>query len=57
MSSSLRVAALEGVVVESTGYGDTDKRLSSSVITMQAADLIEGNVGTLDNMLMGKVPV
>lgn len=49
--------ALEGVVVESTGYGDTDKRLStSSVITMQAADLIEGNVGTLDNMLMGKVP-
>lgn len=49
--------ALEGVVVESTGYGDTDKRLStSSVITMEAADLIEGNVSTIDNMLMGKVP-
>lgn len=49
--------ALESVVVESTGYADTDKRLStSSVITMKAADVIQGNVGTIDNMLLGKVP-
>lgn len=49
--------ALEGVVVESTGYQDTDKRLStSSVVTVKAADLIVGNVGTLDNMFLGKIP-
>lgn len=49
--------ALESVVVESTGYADTDKRLStSSVITMKAGDVIQGNVGTIDNMLLGKVP-
>lgn len=48
---------LEGVVVESTGYQDTDKRLStSSVYTVEAGKILEANVGTLDNMFMGKIP-
>ena len=51
------VATLEGIVVESTGYTDTDKRLStSSIHTISGSDVIEANVATLDNMLIGKVP-
>lgn len=50
-------ATLDAVIVESTGYTDVDKRLSTSAIhTISADDVIEANVATLDNMLMGKVP-
>lgn len=48
---------LKGVEVESTGYQDIDKRLStSSVVTVKAADVLTSNVSTIDNMLLGKIP-
>lgn len=48
---------LQGVEVESTGYQDTDKRLStSSVVTIDAGKVLTSNVSTIDNMLMGKIP-
>lgn len=48
---------LTGVEVESTGYQDIDKRLStSSVVTVKAADVLTNNVSTIDNMLLGKIP-
>lgn len=48
---------LQGVEIESTGYQDTDKRLStSSVVTIDAGEVLTSNVSTIDNMLMGKIP-
>lgn len=48
---------LQGVEVESTGYQNIDKRLStSSVVTISAAEVLTNNVSTIDNMLMGKIP-
>lgn len=42
-------------MVESTGYTDVDKRLSTSAIH-HFGDVIEASISTIDNMLMGKVP-
>lgn len=51
------IQSLKGIVVESTGYQDTDKRIStSSVVTLDAGEVLTANTATLDNMLMGKVP-
>jgi TonB-linked SusC/RagA family outer membrane protein len=51
-----RVMGLAEVVV-STGYQKFDKRESaSSVFTIKAEEVIQGNALTIDNMLQGKVP-
>lgn len=51
------VQALSGVEIESTGYTETNKRLStSSIFTISGEDVLETNMGSLDNMLMGKIP-
>ena len=59
VNMTLREAAelLGEVLVESTGYQDTEKRLStSSVVTIDASDVLTSDAGSVDQMLSGKIP-
>lgn len=59
VNMTLREAAelLGEVLVESTGYQDTEKRLStSSVVTIDASDVLTADAGSVDQMLAGKIP-
>lgn len=59
LDMTLREAAelLGEVLVESTGYQDTEKRLStSSVVTIDAADVLTADAGSVDRMLAGRIP-
>lgn len=59
VNMTLREAAelLGEVLVESTGYQDTEKRLStSSVVTIDASDVLTADAGSVDQMLSGKIP-
>lgn len=48
---------LHEVVIESTGYQNIDKRIStSSIVTLSGDQVLETGGVSLDNMLLGKVP-
>lgn len=48
---------LHEVVIESTGYQNVDKRLStSSIVTLSGDQVLETGGVSLDNMLLGKIP-